>query len=125
MTEAVSSPQAFLTKPCKNSLLENLQTQLVLIENTNTLLFLMSFCCFVYLVVIKALPYKPEDCGVETLWGQWCLSIYVILPASRIRLTTSPPRLGTTLTRIGQLGTTLAVTSDRRTLNSQCASVDS
>jgi hypothetical protein len=32
-------------------------------------------------IVIKALCYKPESRGLETRWGGWFLSIYLILPA--------------------------------------------
>jgi hypothetical protein len=33
-------------------------------------------------VVVKALWYKPEGRGFETRWGEWFLSIYLILPAA-------------------------------------------
>jgi hypothetical protein len=32
--------------------------------------------------VVKALRYKPEGRGFETQWGEWLLSIYLILPAA-------------------------------------------
>jgi hypothetical protein len=33
-------------------------------------------------VVVKALCYKPEGRGVETRWGEWFLSSYLILPVA-------------------------------------------
>jgi hypothetical protein len=33
---------------------------------------------------IGALCYKPEGCGFDTRWGEWIVSIYLILPASLI-----------------------------------------
>jgi hypothetical protein len=33
-------------------------------------------------VVVKALCYKPEGRGFETRWGEWFLSIYLILLAA-------------------------------------------
>jgi hypothetical protein len=33
-------------------------------------------------VVIKALCYKPEGRAFETRWGEWFLSIYLILPVA-------------------------------------------
>jgi hypothetical protein len=33
-------------------------------------------------VVVKALCYKPEGRGFDTLWGEEILSIYLILPAA-------------------------------------------
>jgi hypothetical protein len=32
-------------------------------------------------VVVKAICYKPEGRGFETLWSEWHFSIYLILPA--------------------------------------------
>jgi hypothetical protein len=34
------------------------------------------------IIVVKALCYKPEGRGFETRWGEWCLSIYLILPVA-------------------------------------------
>jgi hypothetical protein len=31
-------------------------------------------------IMVKALCYKPEGRGFETRWGEWFLSIYLILP---------------------------------------------
>jgi hypothetical protein len=33
-------------------------------------------------VVIKALSYKPEECGFESRWGERMFSMYLILPAA-------------------------------------------
>jgi hypothetical protein len=33
-------------------------------------------------IVVKALCYKPEGRGFETRWGEWFLSIYLILPVA-------------------------------------------
>jgi hypothetical protein len=33
-------------------------------------------------VVVKALCNKPEGRGYETRWGEWILSIYLILPVA-------------------------------------------
>jgi hypothetical protein len=33
-------------------------------------------------VVVKALYYKPEGRGFETRYGEWFLSIYLILPVA-------------------------------------------
>jgi hypothetical protein len=33
-------------------------------------------------IVVKALCSDPEGRGFETLWGDWFLSIYLILPAA-------------------------------------------
>jgi hypothetical protein len=33
-------------------------------------------------VMVKALRYKPEGRGFKTQWGEWFLSIYLILPAA-------------------------------------------
>jgi hypothetical protein len=33
-------------------------------------------------VVVKALCYKPEGLGLQTWWGEWIFSIYLILPAA-------------------------------------------
>jgi hypothetical protein len=33
-------------------------------------------------IVVKALCYKPEGRGFEIRWGEWFLSIYLILPAA-------------------------------------------
>jgi hypothetical protein len=30
-------------------------------------------------VVVEALCYKPEDCKFKTWWGNWIVSIYLIL----------------------------------------------
>jgi hypothetical protein len=35
-----------------------------------------------YFIVVKALCYKPEGRGFETWWGEWFLSIYLILPVA-------------------------------------------
>jgi hypothetical protein len=33
-------------------------------------------------IVVMALCYKPEGRGLETWWGEWISSIYIILPAA-------------------------------------------
>jgi hypothetical protein len=33
-------------------------------------------------VVVKALCYKPEGRGFENRWGEWFLSIHLILPVA-------------------------------------------
>jgi hypothetical protein len=33
-------------------------------------------------IVVKALCYKPQGHGFETQWGEWFLSIYLILPVT-------------------------------------------
>jgi hypothetical protein len=46
---------------------------------TFSFLFILFFLCD---IVVKALCYKPEGRGFETGWGEWFLSIYLILPAA-------------------------------------------
>jgi hypothetical protein len=33
-------------------------------------------------IVVRTLCYKPEGRGFETRWGEWFLSIYLILPVA-------------------------------------------
>jgi hypothetical protein len=38
--------------------------------------------CGSHHIVVKALFYKQEGRGFETRWGEWFLSIYLILPVA-------------------------------------------
>jgi hypothetical protein len=43
-------------------------------------------------IVVKALWYKPKGRGFEIWWGEWCLSIYLILSAEDTEIYSSPNR---------------------------------